>query len=232
MKNVLITGVGKGLGKELFKSFTSKGHFVFGVVRKASDVKTLEAMAPENSRVIVADLASDTSIELIRKAIQDTPIDLLINNAGIAGSSYQLHHVESGEINNLFNVHCLGVLRTVKALQNNLLKADKPTVLNLNSRLGSISRQSAGVYDHLAISYSYRVAKAAQNMLTNCLRSEFRDQIQFISLHPGKMKTEIASSDADADPAEVAHCILSHFETGRLVEENGITELEKEIIPW
>lgn len=232
MKTVLITGVSKGLGKELFKSFSSKGHFVFGVVRKAVDAKALEAMAIENSKIIEADLASDTSIELIREAIQGAPIDLLINNAGIAGSSYQLNNVESAEIYDLFNVHCLGVLRSVKALQSSLLKAGKPTVLSLNSRLGSISRQSAGVYDHLTISYSYRVAKAAQNMLTNCLRSEFRDQIQFISLHPGKMKTEIASSDADADPAEVAQRILSHFEDGRLAEENGITELEKEIIPW
>lgn len=232
MQTVLITGISRGLGKALFNLFTSNGYFVFGVVRNASDKEKLEASAPDNSTIIVADLASDTAIESIRQVVQDQPIDLLINNAGIAGSAWQLKTVEATEIGNLFNVHCLGVLRTIKALRENLLRADKPVVLNLNSRLGSITRQSTGAYDHLAISYSYRIAKAAQNMLTNCLRIEFKAEIQFISLHPGKMKTEIASSDADSEPADVAQHILRHFESGKLVEEHGIVELGKEVIEW
>lgn len=41
-------------------------------------------------------------------------------------------------------------------------------------------------------------------MLTNCLRAEFKETIQFISLNPGRVKTEIASKDADLEPVEVA----------------------------
>ena len=157
---------------------------------------------------------------------------LLINNAGIPGTSYLIQNANSVEIIELFNIHCLGVFRTTKALANNLIKAKKPMILNINSRFGSITRQSQKNYENLNISYSYRIAKAAQNMLTNCIRLEFKDRIEVISIHPGKMKTEIASKDADLEPIEVAKKIVNFYEKGLLKETNGIIEIEKEIIEW
>lgn len=120
----------------------------------------------------------------------------------------------------------------MKAVKDNLLKAQEPIVLNLNSRLGSITRQSTGVYENITVSYSYRIAKASQNMLTNCLRKEFRDKVRFISIHPGKMKTDIAQIDADIEPRVVADRIINFYENGKLIEENGITELGNELIEW
>ena len=232
MKKVFITGINRGLGKELFKLFASKNYFVYGVVRNETEVNILESKFPNNSKIILADLSSDQSIKLIQESVKGNAIDLLINNAGIGGNAHLIQDVESTEIIELFNVHCLGAFRTVKALNNNLIRADKPIVLNLNSRFGSITRQSNGTYKNLTISYSYRVAKASQNMLTNCLRLEFKDKIQFISIHPGKMKTEIAQTDADIEPSEIANKILSFYKNGKLKEEDGIIELEKEIIEW
>ena len=37
-KNILITGVGKGLGEEFVKYFISRGFFVFGITRSKSDL--------------------------------------------------------------------------------------------------------------------------------------------------------------------------------------------------
>jgi len=69
-------------------------------------------------------------------------------------------------------------------------------------------------------------------MLTNCIRSEFKDRIEVISIHPGKMKTRIAQIDANIEPIEVANRIFSYYEKGILKEANGIVELEKEVIEW
>ncbi len=41
-KNILITGVGKGLGREMLKEFTKAGAFVYGVSRSKSDFKNIE----------------------------------------------------------------------------------------------------------------------------------------------------------------------------------------------
>lgn len=228
-KRVLITGITRGLGKELFHCFATNNYFVYGVLRNKTKVEHFEKQYPENSKIILTDLSSDKSIELIQECVQDHQIDLLINNAGIAGTAYLIQQVDSAELMNLFNIHCLGVFRTTKALTNNLLKAKTPMIININSRFGSITRQAQKVYKDLNISYYYRIAKATQNMLTNCLRSEFRESI---SLHPGKMKTEIASKDADLAPMEVAHKIFTFYEKGLFKATNGILELEQEIIAW
>ncbi len=231
-KKVLITGISRGLGKELFNLFAKKNYFVYGILRNKSDQEEFQKKFPENSKIILADLTSDKSIDLIKKSVQDNPIDLLINNAGIAGNSHLIQDVDSSELIELFTIHCLGVFRTTKALSQNIIKAPNPIILNLNSRFGSITRQSNGSYRNLNVSYSYRIAKASQNMLTNCIRSEFKNRIEVISIHPGKMKTEIAQIDADVEPIEVANRIFSYYESGKLKEANGIVELEKEIIEW
>ncbi|MEL6812789.1 MAG: SDR family NAD(P)-dependent oxidoreductase [Bacteroidota bacterium] len=232
MKTILITGMNRGLGKELFNLLIAKGYLVFGVLRNEEVATRLAKELPENGRIILCDLSSDECIPSIRAVVKDTPIDLLINNAGIAGSSFRIDDTQSQEIQALFNVHCLGAFRTVKAVRTNLTRAENPSVLNLNSRFGSITRQSEGTYGNIAVSYSYRIAKAAQNMLTNCLRDEFRGRIKFISLHPGKMKTQIAQIDADTEPEMVAAKILQYYENGTFREENGIAQLDNELIEW
>jgi len=231
-KNVFITGINKGLGKVLFELFLTKGYTVYGLLRNQLVAEKLKSNLPENGKLILADVSTDESINAIQKVVRDNTIDLLINNAGIGGDSHLIDEIESKEIIDLFNIHGLGVFRTVKALKTNLLKASDPIVLNLNSRLGSITRQANGTYDDITVSYSYRVAKAAQNMLTICLRKEFRNEIQFLSLHPGKMKTGIAQVDADVNPEVVANKLLEFYESEKLVEENGIIELDKELIEW
>lgn len=231
-KNIFITGINKGLGKELFELFLSKGYTVYGLLRNQLVAEKLKSNLPENGKLILADVSIDESINAIQKVVRGNTIDLLINNAGIGGGSHLIDEIESKEIIDLFNIHSLGVFRTVKALKTNLLKASDPIVLNLNSRLGSITRQANGTYDDITVSYSYRVAKAAQNMLTICLRKEFKNEIKFLSLNPGKMKTGIAQVDADVNPEVVANRLLEFYENEKLVEENGVIELDKELIEW
>jgi len=232
MKTVFITGISRGLGKELFELFVSNGYKVYGVLRNELEAEKLEKELPKNANIILADLSKDESILSIQKMVKENPIDLLINNAGIGGKSYLIEEIETQEILKLFNIHCLGVLRMIKALKNNLLKATNPIVLNLNSRLGSITRQSNGTYKNINVSYAYRIAKASQNMLTVCLRREFKDNIKFISIHPGKMNTKMAQIDANAEPKDIANKIFEFYRFGKLKEENGIVELDEEIIEW
>lgn len=119
----------------------------------------------------------------------------------------------------------------MKALSTNFFENGNTTILNINSRFGSISRQSLGTYKDLEVSYSYRIAKASQNMLTNCLKLEFKNQY-FVSIMPGKLKTEISQTDADMLPSESADKIIDLWEQGELRNENGIKELNGNLIEW
>lgn len=181
--------------------------------------------------LILADISSNDSISKIQAIVKDEKIDLIINNAGIGGKASKLKYTYSTEILNLFNVHCLGMLRVLKALSTNFFENGNTTILNINSRFGSISRQSLGTYKDLEVSYSYRIAKASQNMLTNCLKLEFKNQ-HFVSIMPGKLKTEISQTDADMLPSESADKIIDLWEQGELRNENGIKELNGNLIEW
>jgi short-subunit dehydrogenase len=155
----------------------------------------------------------------------------VINNAGIGGEGMNLESTNSTEIINLINVHCLGVLRIMQSISKKLIQNNKTTVINLNSRLGSITHQSIGTFKNLDVSYSYRIAKASQNMLTNCLRLEFAG-INFVSLTPGKLKTELAQVDANLSPAESAKRIIEYWEQEKFENTNGILEVPDKIMEW
>jgi NAD(P)-dependent dehydrogenase (short-subunit alcohol dehydrogenase family) len=119
----------------------------------------------------------------------------------------------------------------MQSISKNLIQNNKTTVINLNSRLGSITHQSIGTFKNLDVSYSYRIAKASQNMLTNCLRLEFAG-INFVSLTPGKLKTELAQVDANLSPAESAKRIIEYWEQEKFENTNGILEVPDKIMEW
>lgn len=232
MKSIFITGITSGLGKALFSHCIQNDYIVYGLLRNAEEYNRLKQSLPNNAYLILADISEDKAIDTIQNAVQNKSIDLLINNAGIAGTASILHEVQTDELLRLFNVHCAGTLRVTKALEKNLLASTNAMVINVNSRLGSITRQSNGTYKDLTVSYAYRIAKASQNMLTNCLRAEFNDKVKFIALHPGKLKTEIAQPNADIEPEESARHIIDAWENNRLEEKNGIIELPESLIEW
>jgi short-subunit dehydrogenase len=231
LKKVFITGISKGLGKELFEQFFKKGYFVYGLLRNKNEFEELAKDKKENTEFILADISSDDCIHKIQEVVKNERINLIINNAGISGNETNLENIETSEVLDLFNIHCLGVFRVLKALNKNFSNENRSVVLNLNSRLGSINRQCVGIYKNLEVSYSYRIAKASQNMLTNCLRQEFKNHT-FVSLMPGKLKTRISQTDADTLPSESAKKIIELWEQDKFKNENGIKELNGNLIEW
>lgn len=102
-------------------------------------------------------------------------------------------------------VHCYATLRCAKFCWPLLSRAKDAAIVNITSRLGSISAVASGEYDHLDISYSMRISKAAQNMLSACLHREaLRDEISVLAVHPGRMQTKMGNPDADLTAEEAA----------------------------
>jgi short-subunit dehydrogenase len=76
-KNVFITGINKGLGKELFELFLTKGYTVYGLLRNQLVAEKLKSNLPENGKLILADLSTDESINAIQKVVIENPIPVL-----------------------------------------------------------------------------------------------------------------------------------------------------------
>ncbi len=215
-KSFLITGVSRGLGCELAHLLCQRGAFVLGTVRSERDVPQFAQEYPELFIPIIADVRDDAVSVQISEALGrfGKGLDCLINNAGIAGEKGEIESVPASEMHEMFDVHCVGALRVVKGAIGYLRQSKQPTIINISSRIGSLSKIASGALDHLKISYSGRVAKASLNMLTVCLQREFEPEgIAVFALHPGRLQTKMGSADADM-PAEVgAQRILSWIET-------------------
>lgn len=212
----MITGAGRGLGLALTRQFVSHQWHVLPVIRNDKDVNVLKE--EPNCFPVLSDItSSDVRSALHASLAKAGTVDVLINNAGIPGSGAYLDETSPGDVLALVDVHCVGALRVTQAVLPFL--AENGLIINMSSRFGSMSKISKGELDDVACSYSYRIAKAAQNMLTQCMCREFKDKaIKICSIHPGRLTTETASSDADRTPEEAAErlfAILNSIEHGK-----------------
>lgn len=232
-KTVCITGVGRGLGRALFDECVARGFQTFGVLRDLKQYKDrLKDLDEEKAHLILADLLQDSCMDKIKNAVKGKKVDLVINNAGVPFYNPTLQNQELEDLRKAFEIHCLSSFKVIKALRTNLIQSENATIINVSSRLSSLSGQNRGLYSHSNESYAYPIAKAAQNMLSVCLRKEFQGAIKVIALHPGKLKTEVPPPDADLLPEQAAKQIIDHWLAGHLVEEDGIWDLQNGLIPW
>lgn len=206
-KNIVITGTSRGLGLELAKKFASEEWKVFCVVKDKSGQKIMESLNSDNIVSIVSDVTDDKVMKDIKETVKDEKIHLVINNAGEAQKPQSFINSDIEGIERNFQIHVLGAVRIIKALYSNL--DENASIINLSSRFGSIKKIASGELDHIPCSYSYRIAKGAQTMFTQCLAREIKDTgIKICSLHPGKLKTKMAAPDADHEPEEAAEKIF------------------------
>ena len=80
-------------------------------------------------------------------------------------------------------------------------------------RLDPVTRWASGVFAGRSVSYSYRIAKASQNMLTVSLAAELGPRGFIVcAVHPGRLKTQSGSSDADTEPDIAARRLAEWIE--------------------
>jgi NAD(P)-dependent dehydrogenase (short-subunit alcohol dehydrogenase family) len=202
MLSVLITGASRGFGRELADVYARRGWTVFPLVRDPLVAKAWGGS--ERCHPICADVGAPGVEGAICAALanHNGGLNLLVNNAGDVRKLRWLPETAAEDVQELFRVHCVGALRCTRAALPFLKRAPMPMVVNITSRFGSIARCANGEFRGL---YSYSIAKCAQNMLTVCLDRELRQEgIRVWAVHPGRLMTEAAASDADVDPAVAA----------------------------
>lgn len=234
-KSVLVTGAARGFGYELCRLYLQRGWRVFPLVRAPAGAAPLARGAPERCHPIVADVR-DEDVETKIDAVTSKhtgQLELLINNAGVSGRTRRIQEVSSAEVLELLEVHCLGAIRCTKAVLPLLRAARGAQVVNVSSRVASMARNAAGEFGGERFSYSYRLAKAAQNMFTLCLGQELApDGIAVFAVHPGGLRTAMATPEADTDPAEAATWLADWLETADLSMTGQFIDLGKGTMPW
>ena len=231
MPSVLVTGASRGFGRELTEVYRSRGWTLSPLVR---DPRAAAAWAGTDG---CHPIRADVGVAGVEDAIRDvleahtSALDLLVNNAGGIRKLRWLAATTSEDVEEAFRVHCLGAFRCTRAALPFLRRAARPTVVNVTSRFGSIAGAVAGEFRGI---YSYSIAKCAQNMLTACLDRELRQEgVRVLAVHPGRLKTEVAATDADTEPRVAAERLADWLESAERDSDCRLHDLMGGgVIPW
>ncbi len=226
MATVLITGSARGIGFELVKQYAAAGDRVYATTRTPASADALNAFAADSDGLVTVhamDVGDMASVQAFAEEIGDTPLDIVINNAGVWGG-LETQIFDNMDYDNWafeFNVMAMGPWRVMQTFWDNVLASDQKKIVTMTSQV------SAHAYDHI-VGYSYASAKAAVNRLVTALAEEKKDTgITLALMHPGWVKTDMAGDVADIEPVESAigvHKVINemtHADTGKFLKWDG-----------
>ncbi|WP_419420115.1 SDR family oxidoreductase [Legionella sp. D16C41] len=205
MKTALITGANRGLGLEFARQLKKKGYYIIGCCRNPSNANELKEVADE---LIKLDVTSDKDIISLKQALNDRPIDLLVNNAGTSGEQgVTIGNIDRKNFLDVINVNCISVVKLSDALLTNIEASQEKNILVISSTMGSIAENQRGR------SYAYRTSKAALNCVMRSFAIDVQPKgIHVMLIHPGWVKTAMGGSEAPIDAQTSVAKILKQAE--------------------
>lgn len=184
---IVITGVTRGLGRALVDEFVAGGHTVIGCGRSGEPIFDLRMnhQAPHDFSVV--DVALDTKVAVWAAKVleNDSPPDLLINNAGVMNRLAPLWELEDREFTKVIDVNVRGVANVIRHFVPAMVARKRGVIVNLSSGWGrSTSPQVA----------PYCASKFAIEGLTQALAQELPEGMAAIPLNPGVIDTDMLRS--------------------------------------
>ena len=183
----IITGAGRGLGREIALAYARAGASVVLTGRTLPQLRAVErelASLPCEALVCRADVTDAGQVEALVDAALGRfgHVDILVNNAGLTHGAatreiQSILDVEKDFWDELFATNCRGPFLMMKAIIPVMQKQGSGCIINITSRLSQIA---------LPGNVPYGPSKAALEALTLGVDAEFADQgLRVNLLHPG-----------------------------------------------
>lgn len=183
MKNIVITGAGRGIGFELARKL-SKNHHVLALSRNLQNLKTIQPDFP-GLKIELFDLNSPTLKSdfdwACRKQFEH--IDILINNAGLLVNKPVLE-ISRKEMEDVYSTNVFGLIETCQSAIP--FMSGGSHIVNIGSMGGF---QGSAKFPGLSV---YSSSKSAVAGFSECLAEELKDQkIAVNCLALGAAQTEM-----------------------------------------
>lgn len=186
MKNIVITGGSKGMGKAMADKFASQQNNIFLCARNESDLAETAAELNKKHGNFVNYFGQDLSTKAGVKSfaehlfLKEFNPDILINNAGqfLPGSVY---NEEEGTLEKMININLFSAYHLTRALLPSMMKKKYGHIINICS-IASLNAYSNGG--------SYSISKHALMGFSKNLREEMKPfNIKVTAVYPGAVLT-------------------------------------------
>ncbi len=235
---VLVTGGSRGIGLEFVRQLAMREDKIFVGVRNPDKTPNLAKLQSQYKNLIHVFPLDVSNKESIFKAFdvvsrQTSSLDLLINNAGIISGTNKrgLHTIPFGELHTedlvrVFKVNSIAPILITERFLPLIERGSSPKVVNITSRLGSITLSNGGYL-------SYRASKAALNMFTKSIAPELRSKgIITVVIHPGWVRTEMGGPGAPLTPEESVSGMLSVIDKLSAKDAGKFLDYQGNELPW
>jgi len=191
----LITGANRGIGLEHARRYASRGVKVFATARNVAEADDLKALAEEYAGAVTIlpydalDLGAPAAL---KAALSDTPLDLMLANAGVIGGRAQsFGAVDVEDVLETFRANALAPLKLAEALADNVARSERRVMAFQSSLMGSIDDNGSGGY------YAYRLSKVSLNMIARGVARDLGGRgVLSVALHPGFVRTRMGGPGA------------------------------------
>ena len=214
-RTAIITGGAQGFGLDIAKRFLNSGvKTIIWDIDESELKKAIQELNNPNLSYNVVDVSDYKNVkETVEEIIKSTNIDILINNAGITGSTSSLWDYDVDEWNKIIQINLMGSFNCCKCVVPNMIKNNYGRIINV---------ASVAVKDGNANASAYSSAKAGAIGLTKSLGKELADKnIAVNAVTPAGAKTRILDQMSKEHVARM----LSKVPRGRFLEIEEFTSL-------
>ncbi len=196
---VCVTGATSGIGRACVERFVGEGRLVVAAGRRQDRLEALEKAHPGRVKGVVLDVRDREAVlrELRGLAAPFAPVDVLINNAGLALGLDPAWECPAEDWETMVDVNIKGLLYCTEALLPGMTERGRGHVVNMGSIAGSYAYPGGNVYG---------ATKAFVEQFSRNLRCDLHGTgVRVTNVEPGLLETEFSlvrfKNDAEAADA-------------------------------
>lgn len=146
--NVLITGASSGFGEAMARRFVMEGHRVIAAARRSERLKDLRDALGDAVLAVTLDVSDRVSIESALATLPENwrPIDVVINNAGLALGVAPAHEALQADWDTMIDTNIRGMVTLTRLVLPEMVARGSGTIINIGSTAGETPYPGGNVY--------------------------------------------------------------------------------------
>lgn len=194
-KVALVTGAGRGLGRQVALTLAGCGAAVVAVARTPEQLRETEQAIKQAGgavRVLPADISRPEAAAKLKAEMEQgsEPVSILVNAAGVFGPIQLIKDSDPERWVDTLGANLLGPYFLCRALVGGMIRHRWGRIINFTS--------AAALHPPGPLNSAYATSKAALNQFTRHLAAELEGTgVTANVIHPGDVKTEMWAAIRD-----------------------------------